>query len=169
MAATVLHFGIDECNRVLVLRHAGYLVDDCPSINQFRTSLNRGIQPEALLFSKSSQVERQKVVTLARSSFLRAPLIRFEDMNDRKDDQNFDLVIDPLITAPAMWLQEIAATIERTHALRANFVEITKRSEWLVQQLSALRQKSIVELERSARQRQAAEKMILQFRKPPNF
>ncbi len=80
MAATVLHFGIDECNRVLVLRDAGYLVDDCPSINQFRTSLNRGIRPEALLFSGSHQAERQQVVTLARSSFLRAPLIRFEDM-----------------------------------------------------------------------------------------
>lgn len=166
MAATVVHFGTNDCNRVLVLRSAGYLVDDCPSINEFRSVLERDTRPDALLFSEKRPAERVDAVVLARSRFSQTPLILFEDLNGSEDEQNFDLVIHPL-TAPAVWLQEVAATIERTRALQADSIVIREQSALLVQQSEILRQKSVTERERSARQRQAAEKTILEFRKWP--
>jgi len=165
MAARVLHFGTNDCNRVLVLRDFGYLVDDCPSINDVRSTLLQGICPEALLFSEGYPAARREAVTLARSSCANAPLILFENLNC-DDETNFDLVIPPL-TAPELWLQAIAATIERSRMLHANSTAIRERSAWLVEQSSALRQKSITERERAVRQRQTAEKVILEFRKWP--
>jgi len=157
---------MDECNRVLVLRNVGYLVEDCPSINDVRSAFQQGIEPEALLFSKSYAVERGEAVLLARSSCSQAPLIRFEDMDDAGDEPNFDLVIPPL-TTPGAWLQAVAATIERSHILQARSIAIRERSDLLRRQSEILRQECESEFEKSARQRRIAEKVILEFRKWP--
>src|SRR5258708_16784159 len=42
MAARVIHFGPDDCHRLIVLESAGYAVDACDSLGQLRASLTAG-------------------------------------------------------------------------------------------------------------------------------
>jgi len=165
MAAKVLHFGTNDCRRVLVLRSAGYVVDDCPSLSEFELTLKQDIDPQAFFFSERYPVKRREAMTLARCHS-HAPLVLFQSIHYSDDEPNFDLVIPPL-TAPAVWLHEVAATIERTRTLRSSSAAILERSVWLRHRSKILRQTSASERERSARQLRIAEKVIIEFRKSP--
>src|ERR1700747_1580281 len=52
LAATVLHFGSDKCKRVLVLRSAGYSVDVCLSLTEFRSALKERAETHAVLVTE---------------------------------------------------------------------------------------------------------------------
>ena len=162
MAASVLHFGADPSNRVLVLRSAGYLVEDCPSIPEFRSVLKSEIDPEALFFSNSHPLARTEAANLARSLHSRMPLILFENVDDDDNQSDFDLVIRPC-TPPVVWLQGVAETIERTRRLGACAATLRGQSQSLVQQSQISVQRSIAERERSAIQRRMAQRVIQFF------
>ncbi len=115
MAARVVHFGYDECRRLLVLHMAGYAVDDCPSIRKLRSVLQEPGQTSAVLFTGQDEKERKEAVTLARAQSC-APLILFETCNAPGDESDFDLVIPPL-TPPQEWLAKIAATIQQRRSI----------------------------------------------------
>ena len=115
MAARVVHFGCDECRRLLVLHMAGYAVDECPSILKLRSVLQEPGQTSAVLFTGQDEKQRKEAVTLARTQS-RAPLILFETCNAPGDESDFDLVIPPL-TPPQEWLAKIAATIRQRRSI----------------------------------------------------
>lgn len=110
IAARVLHFGTDDCNRLLVLRSVGYSVDLCPTVEEFHSLMQKRTGADAILVTGVPVGERRQVVTLTRERS-HAPLVLFNTSYDYADEGKFDLVIPPL-TRPEEWLRKIAATIE---------------------------------------------------------
>jgi hypothetical protein len=114
MLARVIHFGPDDCHRLMVLRSAGYTVDDCRSLMQLRVNLETGIVPDAVLMSDGDGVSPEEAAALARSRACH-PLILFRTTHVPYEDGGFDLVV-PCLTPPEIWLNEMDALIERTRA-----------------------------------------------------
>lgn len=48
-AAKVLHFGTDDCHRLLVLRNVGYSLDLCPTVEEFHSVLQKRTDADAVL------------------------------------------------------------------------------------------------------------------------
>lgn len=151
MAARVIHFGADSCNRLLVLEHAGYLVDNCPSIIKLGSALALAREAEAVLVTEDPRASRREAIKLVRSHSA-APLILFQTVGSTFDEPDFDLVI-PVLTPPREWLEKIAVTIEHSRALVAEAKFTRVQSTILRQESGVARQKSVFERERSARQR----------------
>lgn len=109
MAARILHFGQDECNRVIVLRSAGYSVEACPSLPNLDAALRKDAEPDAVVFSERHAPARHNGLTLVRSGSS-APVILFEHTLYYPDEPEYDLVI-PNLTPVQEWLDRIAAII----------------------------------------------------------
>ena len=117
MAVRVLHFGKDNCNRLLVLRSVGYAVDTCRTVEEFHSVLQKGAGADVILVTTGPARERRQVITRARERS-HAPLVPFSTCYDYADEAEFDLVIPPL-THPEEWLRKIAGLIEQSRALSA--------------------------------------------------
>jgi hypothetical protein len=105
MAAHVLHIGMDDCHRVAVLRSAGYRVDECYSLLQLATALERTHDADAVILTESENISPEQAVALSRGCS-GLPVIFFRKSNGETIEDQFDLVIHPL-TAPEKWLQEV--------------------------------------------------------------
>lgn len=118
MPARVVHFGPDDCHRLMVLRSAGYTVEDCRSLLQLRDALADGASPDAVLMSDGDGVSPQEAVGIARAHSSN-PVILFRSTNMTYEDCRFDLVV-PCLTPPEVWLNDVDALIEkRRGGLRA--------------------------------------------------
>jgi hypothetical protein len=157
-ADRVLHFGPDICNRLLVLRGVGYVVDDCLSVKEFGSALQESADHRVILLAESSKKERRDALAIARSLSL-APIILFDNLNTGESEKDFDLVIPPL-TRPEEWLEQVAARIAEFRTLLANSAEMPERSLLLRRRCETLRQKSVSERRRSAQERARIEKTI---------
>jgi hypothetical protein len=115
MAARIVHFGLDECSRVLVLQRAGYDVEVCPDSLR---ELNHLLQEpaDAVVLSENGTEHVVEAASLSRSITL-APIVLFKDAASFRDDSTFDIVI-PALTPPAQWLERIAEVIKHNHTLR---------------------------------------------------
>jgi hypothetical protein len=162
MAASVVHFGTDECNRILVLRSVGYSVDACPTLTEFRCFLQREGEADAVLVPSRPAIEVHQVVTLTRK-YSHARLVLFEGIYSGADVREFDLVI-PLQMGPEEWLRRIAAVIEQSRALNAKSTAIRDRSAQLIKESEIVRKGSIFQRARSARERATAEKILDEIR-----
>lgn len=111
MLAKVIHFGPDYCHRMMVLRSAGYAVEDCESLLQLGTCLSAGASADAVLMSDGEGVSLREAATVARSHSA-LPLILFRNTNQPYDEALFDLVVQSL-TPPEVWLNDVDALIER--------------------------------------------------------
>ena len=111
MFARVIHFGPDDCHRVMVLRSAGYSVEDCLSLSQLRATLETGQPPDAVLMSDGDGVAPSDAIAIARhhSSHL---VVLFRNSNLEYEDSGFDLVV-PCLTPPEVWLNEVDALIKQ--------------------------------------------------------
>jgi hypothetical protein len=134
MAARIIHFGPDDCHRLMVLRSAGYAVDGCESLAQLRRLLMAEGVPEAVLLSDGPGVELKEAATLTRSCSS-APVVLFSGTNRAYEGMSFDLVVHSL-TPPEAWLHEVDKVIGE--------------SRLLGKPLSALSRKSAQRLEESA-------------------
>jgi hypothetical protein len=158
MADRILHFGDDECNRIIVLRSAGYSVEACPSLPNLDAALRNGGEPDAFVFAEERTPARYNGLTLVRSSSS-APVILFEHTLYCPDEPEYDLVISNL-TPVQQWLDRIAALIEQSRAIFTSSPLTREQSARLRQESSDLREKSHQERERSLCARARAE-MIL--------
>lgn len=111
MFARVIHFGPDECHRLMVLRSAGYLVKDCLSVNQLRAVLETGDIPDAVLMSDCDGALASEVTAIARDHSARI-LVLFRNHNLAFEGPGFDLVV-PCLTPPEVWLDELDVLIEK--------------------------------------------------------
>jgi hypothetical protein len=161
MAARVLCFGVDDCNRSLVLRQVGYEVDRCPNLIEFRALIRERADAEAVVFTQGPGSDRRQVVTLTREH-LHARLVLFNNSYARADEADFDLIIPPL-TPPGEWLRQIAALIERGRGLKATATAIREESVLLRKDSEIARLHSMIEREKSATVRARAEKIISSF------
>jgi hypothetical protein len=126
MAARVVCFGADDCNRSLVLRNVGYQVDRCPSLIEFRTLIRERADADAVLVTERPTADRRQVVTLTREHS-RARLVLFDNSYDDTDEGAYDLIVPPL-TPPREWLREIADLIERSQNSFAASTAIREQS-----------------------------------------
>ncbi len=152
MAARVIHFGIDDCHRLMVLRNAGYAVDECVSLVQLRSALKAQASAEAVFVSEGESIPQQAVATLTRTHSS-APLILFQGTNCVADEPAFDLVV-PNFTPPDVWLNHIKSLIEQSKAIRDRAQFLVAQSEMLRRESSEVRIKSRNERERSRRARE---------------
>jgi hypothetical protein len=115
MPGKVIHFGPDDCHRLMVLQSAGYTVQDCGSLPQLRLTLESDSAPDAVLMSDGDGVSPQEAIAVARTHSSN-PVILFRNTNQSYEDSGFDLVI-PCLTPPEVWLTEVDALIEKRRAV----------------------------------------------------
>jgi len=110
MAFKIIHFGLDDCHRLAVLKSARYSIIDCGnSIERLHAALLATREVEAIVVSETDSVEPEEAIHLARS-FSMAPLVLFQGRQSRYDESEFDLCVPPL-TDPSLWLTNIGALI----------------------------------------------------------
>ena len=68
MPARVIHFGPDDCHRLMVLQSAGYAVEECEYLAQMRGQLAEGAAVDAMLVSDGDGVSLREVVAVARAN-----------------------------------------------------------------------------------------------------
>lgn len=151
MTVRIIHFGADCCNRLLVLKHAGYDVDDCQSLIKLGSTLSAVRQPDAVLMTEDPRASRREAIFLVRSHSS-APLVLFQTVGPTLDESEFDLVI-PVLTPPHEWLERVTAAIERSRALAAESTFAREESAVLRRETGLARQRAVFEGERSARER----------------
>src|ERR1700680_5076279 len=118
MAARVIHFGPDDCHRLIVLRSAGVSVDACNSLGQLWVSLTAGGEADAVVMSDADGIAPEEVVSLAKTHSS-APVVLFRGTNRVYEDSRFDLVVHTL-TPPEVWLSEVNTLIAKGRILRAS-------------------------------------------------
>ncbi|MGB6686871.1 MAG: hypothetical protein WBE76_03420 [Terracidiphilus sp.] len=133
MGARIVHFGSDTCHRVPVLKSAGYSIDDCRSVAQLHSALQMSAEAAAVVMTEPDGTAPERAISITRSSST-APLILFPSRGLEYKESDFDLVV-PVLTPPEQWLNDIAALIQRSLAIRA-------QSQYVVDQSGLLRRES---------------------------
>jgi hypothetical protein len=111
VAPRILHFGHDDCNRIALLRAAGYVVDECDSVPGLLSALSDGSKPDAIVIAEPMGDSAVAIVSLVREHSS-AALILFQGSWSGSGESGFDLVIRPQ-TDPALWLEDINKLIQR--------------------------------------------------------
>jgi hypothetical protein len=115
MISRVVHYGVDECHRIAVLRSKGYAVENCNSLPQLHNALAAKGGTDAVLMTEGETDPLENAIILTRSQ-CSAPLVLFRSTNGDADDQVFDLVIETL-TTPQQWLNDIESLISQCRLL----------------------------------------------------
>jgi len=163
--ARIVHFGADSCSRLLVLEHAGYDIDYCPSIVKLGLALTTGHEVDAIVITEDPKAPRREAVALVHSRCT-APLIFFQTTGSSSDEPDFDLVI-PVLTPTREWLEKIAATIEQSRSITADSKSVSEQSAAVRQKAVAARLKSVFERERLVRQRSKIDELTRQHLEKP--
>jgi hypothetical protein len=120
MAARFIHFGPDDCHRLMVLRSAGYTVDGCVSLPQLRRLLLAGGEAEAVLLSDGPGVLLAEAASLTRSCSS-APMVLFSGTNRTYEGMSFDLVVhevDKVIGESGLLARRLSALSRKSAQLR---------------------------------------------------
>lgn len=115
MAARILCFGTNDCNRSRLLLEVGYEVVRCLSVDEFHAHVRQRPHVDVVLVTEGPTPDRRKVVALTRE-YLNTCLVLCDDSYTHAGEKEFDLIFPPL-TTPRKWLHGIADLIERCHAL----------------------------------------------------
>jgi hypothetical protein len=142
---------MDDCHRVAVLRSVGYRVEECSSLLQLATALDRTNGADAVFLTESDSIPPEKAVSLARERSA-APVILFRRTTKGESEQEFDLVIPPL-TSPEKWLREVSSLLEWSRMVRDQARVMADQARTPRKQTTALRMDSENERDRSVRQR----------------
>lgn len=165
MAARIVHFGADNCSRLLVLEHAGYEIDHCPSVVKLGLALTTERDADAVIVTADPKAPRHEVIALVRSRCA-SPLILFQTAGSGYDEPDFDLVI-PALTPTHEWLEKIAAIIERSRSIAADPKSASEQSAVIRQKAVAAKLKFAFERERLVRQRSKIDELTRQHLEKP--
>lgn len=113
MSGFLIHFGLDDCYRVPVLKEAGFLVEECASARRLGSALIDFPEAEAIAISESDEIEANEAMAVLLHSGSTAPLILFQGWNRCLDSSGFNLVVPPL-TEPRTWLKDVHSLIKRS-------------------------------------------------------
>jgi CRP/FNR family transcriptional regulator, cyclic AMP receptor protein len=114
MVSRLIHYGVDEHGRIDALRNAGYTVESCSSLSEFRWVLYPGLRADAVVFTELPGEPPHNAMSLARAQ--RSPLVLFQGRTPHYDRSEFDLVVHAL-ASPTQWLFDIARLIENNACL----------------------------------------------------
>lgn len=145
MAARIVHFGGDGCNRLAILESAGYEVEDCGSLPELVAALNH--PSDAVVITELGGDPNESVVERIREC-CSAPIILFQSLDCRCSLGEFDVVI-PNLTPPRSWLDKISATIEGSRVPRAERRILTEESARLLFESAVARSRSARERSRT--------------------
>jgi hypothetical protein len=134
MAARVIHFGVDKCHRLNVLKRDGYAVDACSSLVQLRHALQSEIDADVVMMSDDDGFVPSQAIAMTHAESL-IPVIFFPSTDRSEETTCFDLVV-PTFTPPEDWLLDLAILIVRSRTIRA-------RSQLMVGQLEMPRPESV--------------------------
>jgi CRP/FNR family transcriptional regulator len=109
MSARIVHLGEDRLNRLGPLRKAGYSVDLCQTLDDFRLVLTSGVIFDALAIVETQGISLDDAIAIAYHGS-NAPLILFQGATLRRRRPEFSLIV-PILTQPITWLAEIAEVI----------------------------------------------------------
>ena len=150
MAARVIHFGIDDCYRLSVLRRAGYEIHDCSNVIQFRAALESETETDAIMLNDSAGSIPENLISIARSG-CSAPIILFPHAARKYQTGEVDLVV-PTLTPPHEWLLDLANLIIQARTLRAQLQLLREQSAQIRREAVAAREKSRTERARSRKE-----------------
>jgi hypothetical protein len=153
--SSLVHFGVDSCFRLPVLRSAGFRISECDVLDELPIAL--ASDPDAIVLEEEPQFLMEQAIALTRLQST-APLIVFASETLRQAPP-VDLVIRPL-TTPEMWLWEIESLIARCQQLRAEAREIRQASAALFRSVAATRQASRETREQSVHQREKMRRLL---------
>ena len=117
LPARVIHIGVDVCYRLGVLRRAGYEIQECANLIEFRSALRSGIDAGAVFVNDSNGRVSPDAFSIARQS-TSAPIILFPNSGRTYHIEQIDLIV-PCFTPPDKWLRDVANLIVQSRALRA--------------------------------------------------
>jgi hypothetical protein len=120
--ASVIHYGVDPCARITVLRAFGFGVEECDSLPELE-QLSQSLPVAAVLFPKPPSGEL--IDTVHRIST--APLVCFTLDPGFDGHERLDLVIKAM-TNPEVWLQSIRQLLERSVAIQMESAATRSRS-----------------------------------------
>ncbi len=158
MASRIVHFGADDCSRVIVFERAGYLVKNCGESLATLDSTLRQDRTEAVVISTHDAAHISEVVAVSRS-LSPAPLVLFEGAGMPYDTSAFDLVIPPL-TPPADWLGKFDQLLQKTIENTARSLSVRETSAALRKQSESVRLQSSLQRERASAQRESLRKIF---------
>ena len=117
MAARVIHFGIDDCYRLNVLKRAGYEIAECSDTEAFYAALKLDVDAAAVIVNDCEGDLPAEAIAFARSQSS-IPIILFPNPKRSYDGMEFDLAV-PTHTPAEEWLLELANLIVKNRAVRA--------------------------------------------------
>jgi hypothetical protein len=132
---TIIHFGLDDCHRILVLTNAGYAVESCTSLSQLRAALLKHPHIDAIVLAESDEFTFDEAASLIRWN-CGAPVVLFEAQPAHRGRTDVALSVSGL-TGPDVWLEQIRELIEFSHALPSK--SRTVRSETEIRRLISKR------------------------------
>jgi hypothetical protein len=147
MAASVIHFGVDDCHRIKVLEIAGYFVRNCGSLRQLRATLLEENSAAAVFMSEGDGVPPRAAILIARTHSS-APVVLFKGPCGYCEESEFDLVV-PTLTPPEIWLNELNSLVARSKDIRSRSQSLIRQSAELRRLSGGARQKSQDERQRS--------------------
>jgi hypothetical protein len=115
---TIIHFGLDDCHRILVLTNAGYTVHSCTSLSQLRAALLGLAEVDAVVLTESDEFIFDEASSLIESN-CGAPVVLFEAQPEHSGGSDVDLSVSGLIS-PEIWLEQIRELIHFSHTLPSN-------------------------------------------------
>ncbi len=114
MVAKAIHFGVDDCHRVLVLQRAGYDVKQSPSLDALIIALQNERRAAAVFISEGDRAITERAADLVRR-FSPARVILFRSSQRAIDEGKFDRVYATL-TPPQNWLLATAESIRMSRS-----------------------------------------------------
>ena len=150
MPARLIHLGSDESHRLKVLRRAGYHIDICNNLIEFRSALRSDPEADAVLLNDGDGSVPLEAISLARSRS--APIMLFPHAERVYAPDEVDLRVTSF-TPPEEWLLDLANLIVRCRAIRAYSLLLHEHAESLRSETAAVCEKSLMERERSRMER----------------
>jgi hypothetical protein len=109
MAARILHFGLDQCHRIAVLRRAGFYVTEAASLYEVHLLFRSRLPFDAVVVSEDDRTDPREVLELVQRK-TKVPVLLFRKANREIDRRGFSYVSQPL-DSPGHWLNERALLV----------------------------------------------------------
>src|SRR6516162_3038197 len=150
LGGRIIYYGTDD-SRLQTLRSAGYIVQNCTSLSEFRWILYSGGRADAVAFTEAVGKAPQTVMSLARGGH--SPLVLFQCRTPHYDESEFNLVV-PMLTSAEEWLGDIASLIGNTRTLLQRSSELQSTSRLLCKEAAAIVERTRLEVHRSRAERE---------------
>lgn len=140
MAATLIHFGCDDCHRVAVLKSAGYDIHEPKTLDELGILLLQDQHVAAVIISEEDSRSAEQAATVARER-TNVPVILFRRSGTDLNEHLFDRVYASFLQ-PDEWLAETAELIELNRISCERLKAVGEHSEHLKREVQSAKGQS---------------------------